>query len=45
MTGLEAFKKCDVPIIDSTAQNCVGIKNVYKKNDDVRTFVDFLIVF
>ena len=44
-SGLEAFKKCDVPIIDSTAQNCVGIKNVYKKNDDVRMFVDFLIVF
>lgn len=44
-SGLEAFKKCDVPLIDSTGQNCTGIKNVYKQNEDIRMLVDFLIVF
>ena len=44
-SGLEAFKKCDIPLIDSTGQNCKGIKNVYKQNEDIRMLVDFLIVF
>ena len=44
-SGLEAFKKCEVPLLDSTAQNCRGFKNVYEQNEDIRLLVDFLIVF
>ena len=44
-SGLEAFKKCEVPLLDSTAQNCIGIKNVYEQNKDIRMLVDFLLIF
>jgi len=43
--GLEAYKKVEIPIVSEDGQRYCGLKKPYEEDKQVKTFIDFMLVY
>ncbi|MBR3208813.1 MAG: hypothetical protein IKF82_00950 [Bacilli bacterium] len=44
-TGLEAYKKVEIPIVSEDGLAYYGLRKPYEEDKAIQTFVDFMLVY